>query len=225
MPRSLLSYPSLSRRDFVLGSAAALASGPLMAQMSMAPDNAGGFAGRDDVRAFCGELASAHGFDQAWLLNQFEPVQPQPKVIELIRPPTKPGVRSWQRYRGRFVEPLRIREGRAFMTEHAATLERAELQYGVPRQVVTAIIGVETIYATPATSRSSAHWPRWLSTTRHAPTCSAENWANCSCSRATRTAMSAATAALTPAPSATRNSCPAAGAAMRSISTATAASI
>ena len=135
--------PAFSRRDFVLGSAAVLASGPLTAQ---SPASAGGFAGRDDVRAFCAELAGVHGFDPAWLLNQFEPVQPQPRVIELIRPPTKPGVRSWQRYRGRFVEPLRIREGRAFMAEHAATLERAEQQYGVPRQVVTAIIGVETIY-------------------------------------------------------------------------------
>lgn len=132
----------LSRRDFILGSAALIASGPLQAQAQATA----GFAGRDDVRYFCAELASAHGFDPGWLLSQFEPVQPQPKVIELIRPPTKPGARSWQRYRGRFVEPRRIREGRAFMDEHAATLARAQQQYGVPPNVVTAIIGVETIY-------------------------------------------------------------------------------
>ena len=133
---------AFSRRDFILGGTALFASGHLPAQT---PGTAG-FAGRDDVRAFCAELAGAHGFDEGWLLTQFEPVQPQPRVIELIRPPTKPGVRSWQRYRGRFVEPLRIREGRAFMAEHAATLARAEQQYGVPPHVVTAIIGVETIY-------------------------------------------------------------------------------
>jgi membrane-bound lytic murein transglycosylase B len=128
-----------SRRDFVLGSAALIASGRLPAQTA-------GFAGRDDVRAFCAELAGAHGFDPAWLLTQFDPVQPQPKVIDLIRPAATPGVRSWRRYRSRFVEPVRIREGLAFMAEHAATLARAERQYGVPPQVVTAIIGVETIY-------------------------------------------------------------------------------
>ncbi|MFH1814625.1 MAG: lytic murein transglycosylase B [Pseudomonadota bacterium] len=133
---------AFSRRHFMLGSAALIAAGRLPAQTT----GTGGFAGRDDVRAFCAELADAHGFDAGWLLTQFEPVQPQPRVIELIRPPTKPGVRSWQRYRGRFVEPLRIREGRAFMDEYVTTLARAEQQYGVPPHVVTAIIGVETIY-------------------------------------------------------------------------------
>jgi membrane-bound lytic murein transglycosylase B len=135
-------HAPLSRRDFVLGAAALFTHGQLSAQTPRTD----GFAGRADVRAFCAELAGAHGFDETWLLGQFTSVQTQPRVIDLIRPPTKPGVRSWQRYRGRFVEPLRIREGRAFMNEYAAALARAEQQYGVPRQVVTAIIGVETIY-------------------------------------------------------------------------------
>ena len=55
-------------------------------------------------------------------------------------------MRSWARYRSRFVEPLRIREGRAFLNEHAATFQRAEQFYGVPPAIVAAIIGVETEY-------------------------------------------------------------------------------
>ncbi len=135
-------HGTFPRRHFLLAGTALLASPYLHAQ-SIAPEP---FARRKEVRAFCNELATAHGFDEAWLLSQFENVQPQARVIELIRPPTKPGVRSWSRYRSRFVEPLRIEKGGEFMLEHAAAFERAEQHYGVPRQVIAAIIGVETIY-------------------------------------------------------------------------------
>ena len=132
-----------SRRHFLTGAGALLLSPQLPAQISTTPDN---FAERDDVRAFCAELAAAHGFDEAQLLARFAEARLLPKVIQLIRPPSSPAVKSWTRYRSRFVEPLRIRAGRDFLAEHAATFERAEQTFGVPREVVAAIIGVETIY-------------------------------------------------------------------------------
>ena len=71
-------------------------------------------------------------------------------------PPTDPGVRSWQAYRGRFVEPRRIAAGLRFWRQHAAALARAEASYGVPAEIIVAIIGVETIYGrTPAASTPS----------------------------------------------------------------------
>jgi membrane-bound lytic murein transglycosylase B len=61
-------------------------------------------------------------------------------------PPKDPGVRSWQAYRSRFVEPKRIAAGRRFMRVHVAELAAAEARFGVPVEIITAIIGVETIY-------------------------------------------------------------------------------
>jgi hypothetical protein len=67
-------------------------------------------------------------------------------VIKAIMPPRDPGIRSWRAYRGRFVEPRRIAAGHRFMHAHAAKLALAEARYGVPAEIIAAIIGVETIY-------------------------------------------------------------------------------
>jgi len=67
-------------------------------------------------------------------------------VIKAIMPPKDPGVRSWHVYRGRFVEPKRIAAGRRFTHVHAAELAAAEARFGVPAGIVTAVIGIETLY-------------------------------------------------------------------------------
>ena len=104
------------------------------------------YADRDDVRAFVAEMQERNGFDDAALLKIFAQARALPKVIELIKPPSEPGIRSWQTYRSRFVEPRRIAAGIKFWRAHEASLARAEMQYGVPREIIVSIIGVETIY-------------------------------------------------------------------------------
>ena len=110
------------------------------------PLRAENYAARDDVRAFIAEMHEQHGFDTAELSGLFAQTKPVPAAIKLIMPPKDPKVRSWKTYRSRFVEPKRIAAGRRFMQAHAAELERAEKQFGVPATIITAIIGVETIY-------------------------------------------------------------------------------
>ena len=104
------------------------------------------FAVRDDVRVFVEEMESRHGFDRAELLAVFGQIQPLPAVIKAIKPPADPGIRSWLAYRGRFVEPRRIAAGLRFWDEHADALRSASARYGVPEEVIVAIIGIETIY-------------------------------------------------------------------------------
>ncbi|WP_346798589.1 lytic murein transglycosylase B [Halomonas sp. Bachu 37] len=53
---------------------------------------------------------------------------------------------SWGDYRDIFIQSERIEAGAAFMAEHAEALERVEARYGVPPEIVAAIIGVETYY-------------------------------------------------------------------------------
>jgi len=107
---------------------------------------AGGFAQREDVRTFIEEMHERHGFDRARLTRLFGQAQPQPKAIQAILPPKDPSVRSWQAYRARFVEPNRIEGGLRFWQTHRQTLEAARRTYGVPEEIIVAIIGIETIY-------------------------------------------------------------------------------
>jgi len=100
------------------------------------------------AQAFAQEMSEQHGMDEADLLRRFARLKPNHRVLKLIAPPA-PGAtsqRSWQRYRSRFIEPKRIEQGVAFWEQHEATLKRAEAVYGVPAEIIVAIIGVETFY-------------------------------------------------------------------------------
>jgi membrane-bound lytic murein transglycosylase B len=98
------------------------------------------------VKIFIAEMRDKHGFDPAVLDALFRRTRPIPAVIKAIMPPRDPGVRSWQAYRSRFVEPIRIAAGRRFMRAHSAEIAAAEVRFGVPAEIIAAIIGVETIY-------------------------------------------------------------------------------
>ena len=101
---------------------------------------------RTDVKEFIAEMRQKHEFPEAWLIRQFDEADFKPAVIKYILPPASPQVRSWKTYRSRFVEPRRIAAGTAFWNKHAAAIARASAQYGVPQEIIVAIIGVETIY-------------------------------------------------------------------------------
>ncbi len=106
----------------------------------------GNIAELPEAEVFARDLAQRHGFDPDELLAQFAKVKQNTGVLSLIAPPTLPTQRSWTRYRARFVNPQRIAGGVDFWQEHAATLARARVIYGVPEEVIVAIIGVETVY-------------------------------------------------------------------------------
>ena len=107
---------------------------------------AGSFAARPEVHTFIAEMREKHDFDGAALVRTFARIKPIPAVIRAILPPRDPGIRSWQAYRARFVEPKRIGLGLEFWREHRAALAAAQLSTGVPEEIIVAIIGVETIY-------------------------------------------------------------------------------
>jgi membrane-bound lytic murein transglycosylase B len=122
----------------------AAASGPARAKAG--GPAAGAFAERAEVRDFIRQMVDRHGFDERSLAAIFADVRREPLVLKLIAPPPPDFKRSWEAYRARFLDPLRIRGGVAFWNEHADALGRAAQVYGVPAEVIVAIIGVETIY-------------------------------------------------------------------------------
>lgn len=104
------------------------------------------FADDPAVIAFARDLEQRHGFKASDLLAQFAQTRPNARVLQLIKPPTSPLQRSWERYRSRFLNELRINGGVRFWQENHTTLARAAATYGVPEEIIVAIIGVETEY-------------------------------------------------------------------------------
>jgi membrane-bound lytic murein transglycosylase B len=99
------------------------------------------------VREFIAEMQARHGFDAAHLTRQFASIRSNPTVLRAIRPAAIPELqRSWQRYRARFLNEQRLSQGLRFWQAHNIALVRAEAIYGVPREIIVAIIGVETEY-------------------------------------------------------------------------------
>ncbi len=54
----------------------------------------------------------------------------------------------WHKYRDLFINDARINSGVAFWREHRDLLEAAEEKYGVPPEIMVALLGVETHYGT-----------------------------------------------------------------------------
>ena len=85
------------------------------------------------------------GAERESLEQLFTQMTPNPRVLELIqRAPERKA--TWPQYRDIFIRQQRIDQGRAFMRNHSELLTRAEARYGVPREVIVAILGVETYY-------------------------------------------------------------------------------
>ncbi|SAI68120.1 membrane-bound lytic murein transglycosylase B [Bordetella ansorpii] len=103
---------------------------------------------RPEVEAYARELAARNGLPLARVTASLNGSAYNATVARLIAPapPGKKIWRSWNTYRGRFVEPKRIRWGVEFYQENQDLLNRAAQQYGVPAPIIAAIIGVETLY-------------------------------------------------------------------------------
>jgi membrane-bound lytic murein transglycosylase B len=95
--------------------------------------------------AMVDELVSEEGFDRDQLLRVFADAERQQSILEAIARPAEK-TKPWYEYRAIFLTEKREKEGLAFFAEHAETLARAEETYGVPAEIIVAIIGVETLY-------------------------------------------------------------------------------
>ena len=104
------------------------------------------------MQAFVEELAERHGFAKSELKRWFAKTQRVDPVLEAISRPAE-RVRTWDEYRALLITERRIAEGVEFWKKNRRTLERAEAKYGVPPEVIVAIIGVETFYG-----RNTGNW-------------------------------------------------------------------
>lgn len=100
---------------------------------------------RQDVSDFIDEMVNDKKMDRTHLENLFKETNKRDDILELIARPAE-RVLVWHEYRKIFITQLRIDGGKKFLTQYADALQRAEQKYGVPAEIITAIIGVETYY-------------------------------------------------------------------------------
>lgn len=99
-----------------------------------------------EQEAFIQELVEQHNVPREHteaLLRQAEFQQP---IIDAITRPWE--ARPWHEYYPIFLTDRRLQAGIEFWQNHEETLNRASETYGVPPEIIVAVMGVETFYGT-----------------------------------------------------------------------------
>ena len=93
---------------------------------------------------FIEKMVSKHGFDEEVLRKRFKAVVIQPAILEAITKPAE--AKPWYEYRAIFMTEARIAAGVKFWQGNEQALQAIESKYGVPPEILTAILGVESNY-------------------------------------------------------------------------------
>ncbi|MFL1404120.1 lytic murein transglycosylase B [Marinobacter sp. M1N3S26] len=104
-----------------------------------------GYTDRPEFDDFVDSMVREHGFDADKLSQWLAEARHQERIIELISSPAEHTL-QWHEYRTIFIKPERVAQGVDFLRQHQGAFDRAEEAFGVPREVIAAIIGVETWY-------------------------------------------------------------------------------
>jgi membrane-bound lytic murein transglycosylase B len=113
--------------------------------LSVASAIAAGYQDRPEVVSFIDDLVVKEGFNRQLLLDVFAQAEYKPRIIEAISRPSE-RVLHWDEYQDIFLTEKRRSQGVAFIKTHRRTLKKAQQKFGVPPEIVSAILGVETYY-------------------------------------------------------------------------------
>jgi len=111
---------------------------------SVAASGQEGIAARPDVQDFIREMVGKHRLDGQALNRLFQQVAIQDKILDAIAHPAE--AKPWHAYRKIFLTEARIQGGLSFWDRNNAVLISARNRYGVPPEMIIAIIGIETSY-------------------------------------------------------------------------------
>jgi membrane-bound lytic murein transglycosylase B len=96
------------------------------------------------IASFINEVVKEHKFDRAELEKQFSQFKIVPKIIKSMN--NQAESKKWFQYRPIFLQDKRARQGVKFWQENESVLNRATEKFGIPAEIIVAIIGVETRY-------------------------------------------------------------------------------
>jgi membrane-bound lytic murein transglycosylase B len=99
-----------------------------------------------NLHAMLVQISKAEGIPLSSLETAFADSKNLAQVRKLVLPGPPGFKKNWIAYRGRFIDPARIKAGIAFIEQNRSYLDQVERETGVPGTVIASIIGVETIY-------------------------------------------------------------------------------
>ncbi len=101
-------------------------------------------ANTDSFNRFIQQMVAKHRFNESELRTLFKAVDIQQPILEAMTKPAE--AKPWYQYRDIFMTEARINGGVEFWRANHTALKAVEQQYGVPAEIIVAIIGVETKY-------------------------------------------------------------------------------
>ena len=114
-----------------------------------------------EVQSFISTLVEEYKMDKSYLYTLFSDVEEYKMPLRIFRPKEKkirtpaeiarlkkryPKYGAWDRYSRLKINPSRVKQGVAFIQKHQKVFDDIEKTYGVPKEYIAAIIGVETVY-------------------------------------------------------------------------------
>lgn len=97
-----------------------------------------------ELHRFIDEMVVKNNLSREDLVRWFNKARIRTEVIEAIERPAEN--LPWYRYREQFVNRKHARIGADYWRRHAKILNRAQKVYGVPPEIIVAVLGVETRY-------------------------------------------------------------------------------
>ena len=90
-------------------------------------------------------LVTEHGFKKSYVIQILQTAKKQERILQSMSSPAE-FTWTWDRYKKLFLEEKRIANGKKFINENFELFNRVENEFGVPREIITSILGVETRY-------------------------------------------------------------------------------
>lgn len=94
------------------------------------------------LAAFADETAQRFGLDPQYVRSVLARARIREATLTAMARPAE--TKPWREYRTIFLTPQRIDGGRAFLATHRDRLAKVEAEFGVPAEIIVAILGVET---------------------------------------------------------------------------------
>jgi len=101
------------------------------------------YSNHKNAQSVIDELVIDHGFDESYVISILKDAKRRDEMLRSVANPAEK-TKTWDEYKEIFLTSKRIREGRKFQDAYIKTLEKAEEEFGVPKEVIVAIFAIET---------------------------------------------------------------------------------
>ncbi|MGV8940587.1 MAG: lytic murein transglycosylase B [Lysobacter sp.] len=93
---------------------------------------------------FVRTTSAKYDIDAAYVRSVMEQAEIRDSIVKAMSRPAE--AKPWSDYRPIFITQSRITAGKTFLARHRDALAKVEAEYGVPAEIIVAILGVETSY-------------------------------------------------------------------------------